>query len=91
MDKELRCIGICVDELIFFFLSRKMRETHLRWFGHVNRRPLDAPVRRVENRELSQVKRGRGRGRPKKTWKETIKNDMNYLNLNENMCHDRAR
>ena len=55
----------------------------------MHRRPLDAPVRRVENRELSQVKRGRGR--PKKTWKETIKNDMNYLNLNKNMCYDRAR
>jgi Reverse transcriptase (RNA-dependent DNA polymerase) len=71
-------------------IDEKMRETRLRWFGHVHRRPLDAPVRRVENKEsFNQIKRGRGR--PKKTWKETIKNDMNYLNLNENMCFDRAR
>ena len=71
-------------------IDEKMRETRLRWYGHVRRRPLDAPVRRVEHREqLDQIKRGRGR--PKKTWKETIKNDMNYLNLNENMCFDRAR
>lgn len=34
------------------------------------------------NRELAfQVKRGREK--PKKTWKETIKKDMNYLNLNK--------
>ena len=29
-------------------IDEKMRETRLRWFGHVNRRPLDAPVRHVE-------------------------------------------
>ena len=45
---------------------------------------LNTPVRPVENRlSLNQIKEGRGT--PKKTWKETIENDMNYLNLNENM------
>ena len=70
-------------------IEEKLRETYLRWFGHVPRRLLDVHVRHVENKEsLNQIRRGRGRGRPKKTWKETIKNDMNYLNLNENMCFD---
>ena len=28
-------------------IEEKMRENRLRWFGHVHRRPTDAPVRRV--------------------------------------------
>ncbi len=71
-------------------IDEKMRESRLRWFGHVRRRPMDAPVRRVETIELrTQIKRSRGR--PIKTWKETIKNDLKYLNLNEEVCIDRAR
>ena len=71
-------------------IDEKMRESRLRWFGHVCRRPMDAPVRRIETMELTtQIKRGRGR--PKKTWKETIKNDLKYLQLNKEMCNDRTR
>ena len=29
-------------------IENKMRENHLRWFGHIRRRPNDAPVRRME-------------------------------------------
>ena len=29
-------------------LSAKMRENRLRWFGHVQRKTHDAPVRRIE-------------------------------------------
>jgi hypothetical protein len=42
-----------------------MVENRLRWFGHVERRPVDAVVRRVDQMEESQIKRGRGR--PRKT------------------------
>jgi len=28
-------------------IEEKMRENHQRWLGHVLRRPIDAPVRRV--------------------------------------------
>ena len=31
-------------------------ENRLRWFGHVRRRPTDAPVQRVEHINLGQVK-----------------------------------
>ena len=51
--------------------DEKMRENRLRWFGHVRRRPTDAPVRRVERINLGQVKREHGR--PKKTWMEVIR------------------
>jgi len=46
-------------------IEEKMRENRLQWFGHVRRRPTDAPVWRVERIKLGQVKRAQGR--PKKT------------------------
>nr|XP_016490784.1 PREDICTED: uncharacterized protein LOC107810509 [Nicotiana tabacum] len=42
----------------------KMWEARLRWLGHVQKRSLDAPVRRCE--QLVVVGTRRGRGRPKK-------------------------
>ena len=47
-------------------IEEKMIENHLRWFGHVRRRPTDASVHRVELINLGQVKRAKGR--LKKTW-----------------------
>jgi len=41
-------------------IEETMRENRLRWFGHVRRRPTDAPVRRVERINLRQVKRAQG-------------------------------
>ena len=55
-------------------IEEKMRENRLRWFGHVQRKPTDAPVRRVERINLWQVKRAQGR--PKKTWMEVIRQDI---------------
>ncbi|KAF3627840.1 putative pre-mRNA-processing factor 6-like [Capsicum annuum] len=46
----------------------KMREARLRWFGHVKRRGMDAPIRRCERLALDGFRRGRGR--PKKYWGE---------------------
>jgi hypothetical protein len=50
-------------------LVEKMVETRIRWFGHVERRVVDFVVRRVYQVEDSQITRGRGRGRPRKTKK----------------------
>ena len=33
-------------------IEDKMRENRLRWFGHIERRPMDAPVRRVERIDI---------------------------------------
>ena len=49
-------------------------ETKLRWFGHVEKRPVDSVVRRVDQTEGSQITRGRGR--PRKTIRETIRKDL---------------
>ena len=65
----------------------KLRESRLRWFGHVSRRPVSAPVRRCEILNLGDFRRGRGR--PKKSWLEVIRHDLNLLNLSEDMTSDR--
>ena len=65
----------------------KMREGRLRWFGHVQRRCADAPVRRCERMAVVGLKRGRGR--PKKAWGEVIRQDMVLLQLTEDMTGDR--
>ncbi|KAF3670237.1 F-box protein PP2-A15 [Capsicum annuum] len=65
----------------------KMREARLRWFGHVKRRGMDAPVRRCERLALDGFRRGRGR--PKKYWGEVIWRDMEQLQLTEDMTLDR--
>ncbi|KAK8959762.1 hypothetical protein KSP40_PGU017160 [Platanthera guangdongensis] len=49
--------------------------------GRVQRRPLEAPIRRCESLVTTYVKRGRGR--PIKTWNETIRKDMMYLDISE--------
>ena len=69
------------------FIEEKMRENRLRWFGHVRRRPTDAPVRRVERINLGQVKRAHGR--PKKTWMEVIRQDIEAKGLSEGILLDR--
>ncbi|KAF3622002.1 putative pre-mRNA-processing factor 6-like [Capsicum annuum] len=65
----------------------KMQEARLRWFGHVKRRGMDAPVRRCERLALDGFRRGRGR--PKKYWGEVIRRDMEQLQLTEDMTLDR--
>ncbi|CAN6677325.1 unnamed protein product [Malus baccata var. baccata] len=53
---------------------RNMRENRFRWFGHVQRRPTDAPVRRCDYG--TEVHGRRGRGRPRKTLEETLRKDL---------------
>ncbi|XP_070046635.1 uncharacterized protein [Nicotiana tomentosiformis] len=65
----------------------ELRESRLRWFGHVKRRDIDAPVRRCER--LSMEGPRKGRGRPKKYWGEVVRQDMSLLQLTEDMTHDR--
>ncbi|KAH0468649.1 hypothetical protein IEQ34_001881 [Dendrobium chrysotoxum] len=38
----------------------KIRESRLRWFGHIKRRSSDDPVRKVDVLDLTYVKKGRG-------------------------------
>ncbi|XP_019229097.1 PREDICTED: uncharacterized protein LOC109210174 [Nicotiana attenuata] len=51
------------------------------------RRRTDAPVRRCERLDLGGERRGRGR--PKKSWGEVVRQDMAQLELTEDMTLDR--
>lgn len=42
-------------------IEKKLTENQFRWYRQVQRRPLEAPLRRVDNMVFSHVKRGRGR------------------------------
>ncbi|PHU16046.1 hypothetical protein BC332_17251 [Capsicum chinense] len=68
-------------------VENKMREVQLRWFGHMMRRGMDAPIRRCERLALNGFRRGRGR--PKKYWREVIRRDMEQLQLTGDMTLDR--
>ena len=65
-----------------------MRERRLRWFGHVRRREEDNPVRRVMDLE---VDGRRPPGRPKKTWRKTVDDDMRLVGVREEDALDRGR
>jgi len=67
-------------------IEDKIRETRLRWFGHVRRRTMDAPLRRCETIECLEYRRSRGR--PKKSWSEVIRHDLRTLGLVEDMAQD---
>ena len=58
----------------------------LRWFGHVRRSGVTEPVRRVV---AIKVEGKRGRGRPRRTWEEQIRMDLQALNLSKGMTADR--
>ncbi|KAM1099117.1 hypothetical protein TB2_005635 [Malus domestica] len=70
-------------------IEGEMRENRFRCFGHVQRRPTDAPVRRCHY--WTEVQGRRGRGRPRKTLEETLRKDLEYLDLTEDMAQNRAK
>ena len=68
-------------------IVEKMVESRLRWFGHVWRRSVDAPIRQVDQIEDSPVVRGRGR-----PWQTIghVKRDLEINGLFMEQIHDRA-
>ena len=60
-------------------IEDKIREVRFRWFDHVRRRSMDAPVKRCENIDSLDCKRSRGR--PKKSWSKVIRHDLKTLGL----------
>jgi len=53
-------------------IDDKMRESCLRWFGHVQRRVINASVRQSEMIQVEGTKK-KGRGRPIITLVEVVK------------------
>lgn len=65
-------------------MEDKLLESRLRWFRHVKRRDIVAPVRRLIIAGLR-----KDRGMPKKYWGEVIRPDMSLVQLIEDMTPDR--
>ncbi|KAG2639998.1 hypothetical protein PVAP13_2KG054600 [Panicum virgatum] len=57
-------------------IEEKLTQHRLRWFGHVQRRPPEAPVR-------SGVA-------PKLTWEESVKKDLKDWDISEELALDRS-
>ena len=70
-------------------ISEKMAEYRLRWYGHVQRRELDEPVRRVD--QIVEDSFIRKRGRPKRTLNEVVQRDLSAKGLSPGMTYDRAK
>ena len=69
-------------------IEEKLVQYRLRWFGHIQRRPYDAPVSVGILGRADGPKRGRGR--PKMTWEEIIKRDLSNWSLSEELVVDRS-
>jgi len=57
-----------------------MKKSRLRWFGHVERKDDNDWVKRCMTWEVEGI---RQRGRPKKTWWDCVKNDMESSGLSQ--------
>jgi len=68
-------------------IEDKIRETRLRWFGHIRRRSMDAPVRKCE--KLDRPDYRSSRDRPRKSWSEVIRHDLKTLGLVEDIAQER--
>ena len=65
-----------------------MRKARLRWFGHVKRRDEGHCIKRAFSHVIDKPK---GRGRPRKTWYETIRGDLKFINGKEDDTMDRVK
>ena len=69
-------------------IEKKLTQHRLRWFGHIQRRSPEAPVRSGVLKRVDMVKRGRGR--PKLTWDESVKRDLKNWDISEELALDRS-
>ena len=68
-------------------IRRKVRESRLRWYGHVKRREDAYVGRRVLEMELP----GKGEvGRPKRRFMDAVEEGMKEVGVNERDVHDRS-
>ena len=68
--------------------TEKLVENHLRWFGHVQSRPIDVSVKRVDQTTWSPIKRGKER--PRQTLDEFIEQDPLVNSIAKELATDRA-
>lgn len=69
-------------------IEEKLVQHRLRWFGHIQRRPPEAPVHSGRLKRAENVKRGRGR--PNLTWEESVKRDLKDWSIDKELAMDRG-
>ena len=69
-------------------ISKKLQESRLKWYGHVLRREGEYVGKRVMAME---VPGNRRRGRPKRRWLESIRNDLSQRELSREDAQDRDK
>ena len=67
-------------------ISKKVQESRLKWYGHVSRREYEYVGKRVMGMEVPGKRR---RGRPKRRWLDSIRNDLSERGLSEEDAQDR--
>ncbi len=69
-------------------IEEKLVQHRLRWFGHIQRRPPEAPMHSGRLKRAENVKRGRGR--PNLTWEESVKRDLKDWSITKELAMDRG-
>ena len=69
-------------------IEEKLVQHRLRWFGHIQRRPPEAPVHSGRLKRAENVKIGRGR--PNLTWEESVKRDLKDWSITKELAMDRG-
>jgi hypothetical protein len=67
-------------------IQEKLVQHNLRWFGHIQRKPPEAPVRSGILSRPENIRRGRGR--PRLTWEEAIKRYLKEWNISKELALD---
>jgi hypothetical protein len=68
-------------------VEEKFVQHRLRWFGHIQQRPAEAPIRNEVIRRTDNKKRGRGRSNL--TWEESMKRDLKDWCITKELALDR--
>jgi hypothetical protein len=68
-------------------VEEKLVQHCLRWFGHMQQRPAEAPICNGVIRRTGNKKKGRER--PHLTWKESVKRDLKDRCITKELAFDR--
>jgi hypothetical protein len=68
-------------------VEENLVQHRLKWFGYIQRRPAETPVRNGVIRRSGNEKRGRGR--PNLTWKKFMNRDLNDWCITKELTLDR--
>ena len=63
-------------------------QSRLQWYGHVMRGDIDSQIREVMEVEITGKRK---KGRPRKSWEECIKKDMEQYSLRREDASDQKK